>query len=376
MAKEGLDALFVTERWNRLYLSGFQTQLVEMSNYDTPFFVIMPIEGEPVMVGVDYTEDVLKRDSCIRDIRTYERWFGIRDTVKVLHDMGLDRGKIGAEFGFGQRLGISHNDFERLEKGLPNAKFVDGTDVFWKLRVIKSEKEIEYIRKACEITSKAYEKFFQALKERTTEKEITMLMASCMRDAGANEWRIQPDYRMPIIYPGGTYLSEPSDRALRKGDLLWMDNCVTYKSYRSDFSRMAVVGRPTERQKKAHELVRRLTKDCIDALYRVGTKASEIYNWIAEYKKTRWVEEGYREHVEGHPGMQGHSLGLDVMEPPFLSPPYAGSLSDAILEENMVVTCEPGTLTPFGYFALEEDILITKKGCEILTKAPPELHTI
>jgi Xaa-Pro aminopeptidase len=368
MKEKGLDALLVTENYNCSYFSGFHTQLREM-DYSHYYLLILPRDDEPVLVGNENMLSGMEKDSCIKDVRSWaSRFKRIVGLVEIFKDMGLANGKIGCELGYSQRLEISYNDLLMLMKGLPNAKFVDGTDVFWKLRVIKSEKEIEYIRKACEITSKAFDKFFETVTVGTTEKECAMLMASCMRDAGANEWRIQPDYRYPHIAPGGIWIDEPTDRALQSGDMFWMDASVSYKGYRSDFNGIgAVPPAPSEKQKRANRLLGECTLKCIDRI-KPGIRASEPHRWSEEYRKSK-----YPDLKSGHPGTDGHSLGLTVMEPPFLSTEYSGPLANCIIENNMVLAFEAGALTPYGYFDMEENFVVREDGCEILSKGRREI---
>jgi Xaa-Pro aminopeptidase len=104
----------------------------------------------------------LESDSCIKDIRTYRSTEAFPTLLKaIVRDMKLERAKIGVEFGAdshgGQRVAMSYNSFVGMLRALPKVKFVDASDLFWKLRVTKSKAEIACFKRTCEITCKAYE---------------------------------------------------------------------------------------------------------------------------------------------------------------------------------------------------------------------------
>jgi Xaa-Pro aminopeptidase len=158
MKDKGLDALFITDGVNYTYLSGAHRDF----SYSRPTIMILPKDDEPTIIIHEFFEGAQKKETWVEDVRIYKSLLGapVELIKEVMNEKGLAKGVIGAELGYEQRLGISYNDFEKLKKEISSAKFLDASGIIWELRMVKSRSEIERIRKACEITSKAYEKCF------------------------------------------------------------------------------------------------------------------------------------------------------------------------------------------------------------------------
>lgn len=357
MSQKDLDAIFVTEYNNYPYLSGHRSTMKELCR-DEPFVYVLPEEDSPVLIGPKYMEKPMRRDSCVKNIRTYEMPYSVNQVINILDEIGLNRGKIGVELGLEFYMEISHGDFAALVKEMKKVEFVDAADVLWELRRIKSDAEIECLRKSCAATSKAFDRLFDIAKKGMTEEEIVHTMYNFMLDEGAEK----PGYVFAHIWPGGVYLSQPTRRSLKDGDTLWIDAGAIYKGYRSDFNRMAVVGTPKQRQREAYEYVRDITLKCIDAV-RPQAKLSELYQVYISLER--------KDMVSGHPGNIGHNIGLSVTEPPYIT-----ANENCLLEKGMVHSIEPGALTEQGYFGMEELMVVTEDSYEILTTASRELHVI
>lgn len=155
----------------------------------------------------------------------------------------------------------------------------------------------------------------------------------------------------------------PADNIIQSGSVLFIDGGCIYNEYWSDMSRMAVLGKPSDKQVKMHKLFREATERHIE-MVRPGVKASDIAKackkFIRDAGLTSWGV-----------GRMGHGIGLNFTEPPSVM-----LTDDTPLEEGMVLTIEPGTILPYGIFCLEEVIAVTDDGFEVLSTANKDLKII
>jgi Xaa-Pro aminopeptidase len=149
-----------------------------------------------------------------------------------------------------------------------------------------------------------------------------------------------------------------SDRKIRDGDLVVVDVGATYKFYRSDMTRTLVAGKPSEKQKKLYQTVKTAQETALEAV-KPNVKAKDV---DAAARKI-FADAGYGEYfVHG----LGHGVGLEVHEPPTLSPE-----SKDVLVAGNVVTVEPGVyLVGYGGVRIEDTVLVQKNGAEKLTNGP------
>ena len=141
MRAKGLDALFITESANYTYFSGGHGDF----SFSRPTIMVLPQKGQPVLIVHDFFEHSQKRESWVDDIRTYSPFGALPvDMLKAIwEELGLNTGRIGAELGTEQRLGLPYTDFVRMTQELPGADFIDASDLFWGLRMVKSDAEVE-----------------------------------------------------------------------------------------------------------------------------------------------------------------------------------------------------------------------------------------
>ncbi|GAG29962.1 unnamed protein product, partial [marine sediment metagenome] len=161
--KKGLKGLFITEGGNYTYFSGGTRDF----SFSRPHTMLLPQKGEPIAIIQRFPDWNRKREIWFDDIRVYDTMLGLplEMVVEAMKDVGMGEGRVGAELGYEQRVGISPNDFAKLKEALPGVEFVDAADVFWGIRMIKSPEEIERHRRACHITVQAYNSLFPDLYE-------------------------------------------------------------------------------------------------------------------------------------------------------------------------------------------------------------------
>lgn len=271
-----------------------------------------------------------------------------------------------------RKLGIQTLSFEQnhltfaqhqeLQTALGNITTTPVSDVIEKLRMIKDEEELSLIRKANHIADQTFEKIIQEIKPGMRELDVAMRLEFIMRDLGASSSSFD------IIVASGIRGALPhgtaSEKVLEKGDLVTMDFGAWYQGYASDITRTIMLGQPSEKQKEIYEIVLEAGKKSI-AVIRPGVTGVEADAAARDYI----TEHGYGEYF-GH--STGHGLGLEVHELPRLS-----VKGEETLKPGMVVTVEPGIYLPeLGGVRIEDDIVVTEDGCEVLTHCTKDLIII
>lgn len=227
------------------------------------------------------------------------------------------------------------------------------------LRMIKDQNEVEKIKKAVEIADQGFEFLINFIKPGKTEREIALELEFFMKRNGgeANAF----DFIVASGKRGALPHGVASDKKIESGDLVTIDFGTVYEGYHSDITRTIAVGSVDDKLKDIYNLVLK-TQEKVIAEIKAGMSCYDADKIARDNIK----DAGYAENF-GH-GL-GHGLGLEIHEEPRLS--YN---SDKTLAEGMIVTDEPGIyLSGLGGVRIEDDLLITKDGCEVLNKAPKEL---
>jgi Xaa-Pro dipeptidase len=224
------------------------------------------------------------------------------------------------------------------------------------LRKVKDENEIELMRKAAELTSEGMRVAREVVATGVKEYEVAAEIEYAMRKQGSYGTAFE------TIVASGSCSAYPhggcSEREIRKGDLVVVDVGATYKFYRSDMTRIFVVGKPSEKQKKLYQIVKTAQEKAFEAM-KANVKAKDV---DAAARKVI-ADAGYDEFFVHS---LGHGVGLEVHEPPTLSPE-----SKEVLAAGNVVTVEPGIyLVGYGGVRIEDTVLVQRNGAEKLTNGP------
>jgi len=242
-----------------------------------------------------------------------------------------------------------------LAKSLGGEKMLAADNSFiGELRKVKDEKEIELMRKAAELTSEGMRVAYETVAAGVKEYEVAAEIEYAMRKQGSSGTAFE------TIVASGVCSAFPhggcSDKEIREGDLVVVDVGATYKFYRSDMTRTLVAGKPSEKQKKLYQIVKTAQEKAFEAL-KPNVKAADV-DGVA---RKVIADAGYGEYFVHS---LGHGVGLEVHEPPTLSPD-----SKDVLAAGNVVTVEPGIyLVGYGGIRIEDTVLIQKNGAEKLTK--------
>jgi Xaa-Pro aminopeptidase len=241
-----------------------------------------------------------------------------------------------------------------LSKSLGDEKMLAADNSFiGELRKVKDEKEIALMRKAAELTSEGMRVAYETVAAGVREYEVAAEIEYAMRKQGSSGTAFE------TIVASGVCSAFPhggcSDKEIREGDLVVVDVGATYKFYRSDMTRTLVAGKPSEKQKKLYQIVKKAQETAFEAV-KPNARAKDV---DAAARKII-ADAGYSEYFVHS---LGHGVGLEVHEPPTLSPD-----SGDVLVAGNVVTVEPGIyIVGYGGIRIEDTVLVSRGGGEKLT---------
>jgi len=228
-------------------------------------------------------------------------------------------------------------------------------------RMIKDEQEIDLLKEACRLSDRALELTFPYIKPGVTEKELAARLEFNMKMEGAD------DISFETIVLSGKRASllhgKPSDKKLENGDLVQFDFGALYRGYHADMSRAFLIGKASEKQKAFYNMMQKAEMKAIKVL-----KAGISGN-LPDSAVRNLIPDEFIQHY--YPGL-GHGVGLEIHELPFLK-----NTSNFIFKAGMVVTIEPGVYIPgWGGMRIEDTVLVTEDGNEILTHFPRDLMEV
>lgn len=246
--------------------------------------------------------------------------------------------------------------FTELAKALKPARLVPSSGIISGLRKCKDAGEIAAIRKAIRIAEDCFRSLQDWLKPGMTEQYVAARLVFEMQSAGAQEPAFQP------IVAAGASASlphyEPGSHEVSGREGLLIDWGARSEWYVSDLTRIIWPGSIPPRLGKVYDVVREAHDRAIDAV-RPGVKARKIDSVARSIIRKSGFDKQFNHSL-------GHGIGLNVHESPRL-----GQASDEILQPGMVVTIEPGIYLPgVGGVRLEDDVLVTETGHEVLSSLP------
>lgn len=358
LKKDGIETFLVTSSVNVGYLSGFTG--------DSSFLAVTP--KSTVLISDDRFSEQIKEECPGLEvhIRPHDKTT-YQAAVEVLTKLAAKN--VGVE---SNRLTMA--EFELLKETGAKLTFVPLNGRIEFLRTVKDPSEVEAIRGAIRVAERAYRMFVSTLAETDTEKEMADALEGYVRRAGAK----------CTAFPSITAVGErtalphcPPHPGKRLGDgsklLIDFGADVGYKSDITRTLRSPFITAPTRRNKhertgfnleKIHATILEAQQAAL-TLIRQGVKAKDVD------AAARGVihKAGYGEYFTH--GL-GHGLGLEVHEAPRVR-----ANSEDVLEAGMVITIEPGIYIPeWGGVRVEDDVLVTKDGCTVLTSLSRDLSAI
>jgi Xaa-Pro aminopeptidase len=251
---------------------------------------------------------------------------------------------------------ISLAAMEGLEKFV-KCRLKPVADIIESVRSIKDKTEIAAIRVAARIAAQALRKTLAYIKPGMTENELAGRLDFHIRRAGAaNSFETIVAFGPNASHPH----HRPTSRKLKKNDTVLIDFGVRFSGYCCDITRCFVIGRPNPFYKKVFAVVREAQTAALKII-RPGVTAQKVDDAAREVIRKSGLP------VYGHG--TGHGLGLEIHEQPAIS-----ASSKDKLQPGMVLTIEPAVYIPGKLgVRIEDDVLVTKTGCKLLTRNCPKL---
>ncbi|TYQ13359.1 UNVERIFIED_CONTAM: Xaa-Pro aminopeptidase [Acetivibrio alkalicellulosi] len=341
LKEKGLDAVLLTKRENYIYISGFT---------GTFAYVFVTQNDAILLTDFRYVSQAEKQADLFEVVEYKGK---ILDSIKeVLQSKDIE--KLGFEDDY-----ITYNKYEEMKKNLLVKELIPLGSIIDNLRIIKDEDEIETIKKAVKIADDAFFHILNYIKPGVREFEIAAEIEYFMKKSGAKgpsfETIVASGYRSAL--PHGT----ASFKKIEKNEGVTLDFGCIYKDYCSDMTRTVFVGQPKEELLDIYNVVLNAQKSALEKAAK-GLSGREI-DLVA---RDIISKNGYGENF-GH-GL-GHGVGLEVHEKPRLS-----TKSDDVMENNMVVTIEPGIyVNGVGGVRIEDIIVINDNNPIVLTASSKEI---
>lgn len=340
MDSRSVGGLLVQNRTDQYYLTGFTGE--DGSVLLTPRQVTLLTDSrfdETADIEAPYAKKVLRKRR------------GPAETAKVIHSRKL------SSVGYDPRA-MSVYEFTALKKELNGVKLKPINGFCDQLRRIKSPGEIEVIRRAIRIAQEAFKTTLKFIKPGRSEAEVAAKLDYEMRRRGATGSAFGP------IVASGPNASlphhEPGERKIKANEGVLIDWGARVDWYISDLTRMVWVGKAPPRMRKVSAVVKAALAAGIEA-----TQPGALGPKVDAAARNVITKAGFGKQF-GH--SLGHGIGLQVHESPRLAKTSVDTLSPG-----MVVTVEPGIYLPgIGGVRLEEDVLVTENGHEVLSTLPLE----
>lgn len=334
-----LDAMLVTGQNNIYYLTGF---------WGTAATVFISKTRRLFVTDTRYT---LIAKQTVQGFDIIESRDALSEIAKAIASDAI------STIGFDSQVSFAY--YQTLQGVFAGYDLVATTNFMEELRMIKDASEIATIRKACSISDRAFTDMLDFIKPgQTTELQVANFLDFRMREYGASgvsfETIAASGYRSAM--PHGV----ASEKVIQSGETLTLDFGCYYNHYVSDMTRTIHIGETTDEEREIYDVVLRANQAVID-LVKAGMTRRD-YDKLA---RDVIEKAGYGEHFTH--GI-GHGIGLDIHEIPFFGN------SDELVEVGMTITDEPGIYLDNKYgVRIEDDLVVTEKGCEVLTLAPKEL---
>jgi len=382
MVKRGFDGLIAMTAPNFYYTTGFMPPLP-----GRPGFCVISTDPtvEPTMLFATFNEKVAKHISSQKEVRTYPIWIEIVEMQDIIENK-IERQEKPAQFDFkeiynrlakilkdkglqGKTIGIEKDSYmpkaySFLEKSNPKTKFVDAEALFWDLRSIKTPEEIQILKSALQITEMGLKAMVEGKVEGVTIGELYYRYKMGVMQGLNKENAMGFEMSRAMISAGDHFASvRKQDYKISKGQSIYFDGGITLQGYLSDMGRTLVVGKPNDLQKKIFKALKAGYDAALERLG-PGVRMREIFKIAVEATR----KSGLSWYTRGH---MGHAVGV---APGAEQPPFISATEERVFEPGMVICLEsPLYVSELGGFQVEDEIVITKNGIEVLNAFPRDM---
>lgn len=375
MAKEGIDVLLCRLPENVLYATGYWPVIGAS-------LAIVPANGDATLI-MPYSELDYAATGWVTDKRTF-RFINMQalanptaQTEALLRDLWAEKNYGNATVGYegnfelvaGNNVAaearvVTEATINALKQALPQTRFVDATNVIKQSRIVKSQEEIAQIRITNEVASMGYDAAREMIAAGVREAEIAGAVEGRIYGRGVGYKNVTRSRGYCFVMSGKNSVNSwrpfcvSTDKRLAWGEPVLVELDAMTNGYFNDLTRTFFVGTPDAKAKSIFDAVQEAVNTVIAAV-KPGVRCADL-DAIARKVIDR---AGFGEYFNHQ---LGHGVGLQFHEPPTLHP-----ASTDVLEEGMVFAIEPAIYIPgFGGVRLEDNLAVTKTGCENLCPFP------
>jgi len=354
--EQGVDALVSTSPDNLAYTIGYVMPSLQLGVRKRRFAAVVTPDGPDVLLVVTPEFKQAQADSRIRDVREYNEFTESPTTLlaDILRELGVTRGRVAVEMDH-----MPARDYLDLFRELPDTRFVDAEPIFDRLRMLKTEEERERLRRIGGIVHRAHIAAAAAARPGWTEMQYGNAIRDSVREQGGeglNNLVVASGYRSTWSN------SAPTQKALEEGEVIKVDVFAYDNGYQSDIARTVAVGEPTPFQRDIWARLVDIHSAMLEHV-RPGASTRELWKLFVDEFAARDLTPTIR--------FAGHGLGLSLHEEPYIS-----TYRDSRLEENMVLAIEPVTQVDGVGFHIEDEVIVTANGCELISDGRGEMLRI
>lgn len=350
LQEQHISFALITSTPNVFYLSGFYSDPHER----LLSLLVFPNE-EPILVCPQMEALQAKRSGWGYSIIGYS---DIDNPWELIAEH-ITKKQIAVETIAVEKSHLSLERYEQLHAYFTARSVLNAEEKLRQLRMIKDEKEIAILRQAAALADFGVEVGVQTIAEGKTELDIIATIEHELKKKGVREM----SFATMVLTGEKTAAPHgvPDLTAIQQGDFVLFDLGVVLDGYCSDITRTVCFGKPTEEQKRIYETVLAAQQAAIAA-----AKPGAIVGAIDKAARQMIEEAGYGSYFTHR---VGHGLGIEIHEYPSMN-----ATNPMPLAQGMVFTIEPGIYVPsVGGVRIEDDVLITDTGVEVLTNYPKEL---
>jgi Xaa-Pro aminopeptidase len=347
MDAHGLNAVAVRSGVNFTYLAGMAmpgtlARHLDIASTVRGFMVIWPRNREPVVVLDAFAENLARRESWIEHVEVYHAYTEslYSKVAQLIADYGLGTARIGFE-----KDALSAAHWEEIQRALPHLEMVNCSAIMDEVRWVKTDGEIALQKTAADLLDDVLLSVFPTIRAGESEREVhARIIGECIRRGCSFVHGILNSSSNRIMYGGEGNVRFSKGDFVRNDYVAYLNGCPGHQS------RLAILGSPTDEQKRGYALTLEVHRKTIDRC-RAGTTAGEIYAFV--------VDEFKKKGIEYTASLVGHGMGPWFHQ----QEPVLRRHSNIELEEGMILAVEPQRL----HWHLQDLILVRKGAPEIIS---------
>ncbi len=378
LSSAGADGALLTYSRSTLYYAGTTHPSI---------FIVTPEDYHLlVMRGLDRVLE----ETCL-DTDRISPGKGYKDAKEWLKTRKIEQGTLGMELDI-----LPATQYFQVSELFSEFGITDISGLILEQRKTKDPQEIEYTREACRIVHEGHLRILDVLQEGMTELELSSEIEEAHRKAGHEGLYFirPPDFFMGLgPLASGVNLSKiagkiqsitgvglspsipmgASTKTIKKGEMIVVDIPTHYHGYHADQSRTYVLGDPPDICRTMYDGMKEIADQIIEML-RPGIRCDDLYKEACNFAEELGIGSYFMRLGTDSKRVPfiGHGVGLEVNEPPLL-----GKNNHEVLEEGMIMTLELEMCASIGEVVkLEDMLLISSDGVEVLTITPRDLHQI